>query len=137
MPLANSWQVPRLVHSSLEDSTRSKFTSSIVNKALEMLPQLIAQCETVHEEANGLMVAFKPATKDSSLAFMKRIRFIFQKSRINALRSLLDGSKGTLNLLLVTLNIEVAKSKSADQRLIYVYQPQFPMDNIYLGIRRD
>lgn len=115
---ADSWQVLRLVHSSLEDSTKV-VGSSIVQSALNTLPQLIEQCGMVHEEANGLMVSLKPPTgKDSSLPFIKRVRFLFQKSRITVLRSLLDSSKSTLNLLLVTLNIEMAKSKSPDNKLM-------------------
>jgi hypothetical protein len=76
----------------------------------------------VYGEANGLMVALKPSTsKDPSMSFLKRVRFIFYKGRITILRSLLDSSKSTLNLLLVTLNIEMAKDKSPDKALMYAF----------------
>ncbi|KAF2800816.1 hypothetical protein K505DRAFT_412719 [Melanomma pulvis-pyrius CBS 109.77] len=115
-------QVLRLVHSSLEDGTKV-IGSSIVQSVLDTLPQLIEQCSMVYEEANGLMVSLKPSTTQSlslsdSLPFFKRVRFIFQKSRIGVLRSLLDSSKSTLNLLLVTLNIEMAKTKSPNKELM-------------------
>jgi hypothetical protein len=117
---ADSWQVLRLVHSSLEDSTKV-VGSSVVQSALNTLPQLIEQCGLVHEEANGLMVSLKPSEgKESSLPFVKRVRFLFQKSRITVLRSLLDSSKSTLNLLLVTLNIEMAKLKTPSKQLMYI-----------------
>jgi hypothetical protein len=72
----------------------------------------------VYDEANGLMIALKPSTKDSSISFFQRMKFVFYKGRITILRSLLDSSKSTLNLLLVTLNIEMAKSKSPDKALM-------------------
>ncbi|KAF2728449.1 hypothetical protein EJ04DRAFT_99341 [Polyplosphaeria fusca] len=111
-------QVLRLVHSSLEDSAKV-VGSSVVQAALTTLPQLIEQCGMVYDEANGLMVSLRPLGKEAtSLPFMKRIRFIFQKSRIDVLRSLLDSSKSTLNLLLVTLNIEMAKQKSPSKEVM-------------------
>jgi hypothetical protein len=89
----------------------------------------------VYEEANGLMVALKPSTsKDPSMSFLKRVKFIFYKGRITILRSLLDSSKSTLNLLLVTLNIEMAKDKSPDKALMYalVELPRFLL-NVFQG----
>ncbi|KAH7138320.1 hypothetical protein B0J11DRAFT_12724 [Dendryphion nanum] len=75
----------------------------------------------VHEEANGLMASLSSPTDSytyTSLPFIKRVKFLFNRSRIDVLRSLLDSSKATLNLLLVTLNIEMAKSKHADKKLM-------------------
>jgi hypothetical protein len=73
----------------------------------------------VYDEANGLMVALKPSTsKESSISFFQKMKFVFYKGRITILRSLLDSSKSTLNLLLVTLNIEMAKNKSPDKALM-------------------
>jgi hypothetical protein len=72
----------------------------------------------VYDEANGFMVALKPSTKDSSISFFQKMKFVFYKGRITILRSLLDSSKSTLNLLLVTLNIEMAKNKSPDKALM-------------------
>ncbi|KAF2466714.1 uncharacterized protein BDR25DRAFT_345319 [Lindgomyces ingoldianus] len=116
--MASFSQVLRLVHSSLEDSQKVA-GSTVIRSALETLPQLLEQCGLVYLEANGLMTSLKPSTgRDSSLPFMKRVRFIFQKSRINVLRSLLDSSKSTLNLLLVTLNIEMAKTRSPNRELM-------------------
>ncbi|KAF2018479.1 hypothetical protein BU24DRAFT_421463 [Aaosphaeria arxii CBS 175.79] len=116
--MASFSQVLRLVHSSLEDSTKL-VGSSIIQSAVDTLPQLVEQCGMVHEEANGLMLSLKPQSgKDSSLPFIKRVRFLFQKSRMTVLRSLLDSSKSTLNLLLVTLNIEMAKMKNPNKALM-------------------
>lgn len=90
-----------------------------MDSALDTLPKIIEQCGQVHEEANGLMVALKPSNgKDSSMPFFKKVMFIFQKSRITVLRSLLDSSKCNLNLLLATLNFEMAKTRSADAKLM-------------------
>jgi hypothetical protein len=73
----------------------------------------------VYDEADGLMVALKPSTnKESSISFLQKMKFVFYKGRITILRSLLDSSKSTLNLLLVTLNIEMAKNKSPDKALM-------------------
>lgn len=108
------------MHSSLEDSTKL-VGSAFLQSTLNTIPQLIEQCTLVHEEANGLMVALKPSTsKDSSLPFIKRVRFIFQKSRITVLRSLLDSSKSTLSLLLNLLDIEMAKMKDPNKALMSV-----------------
>jgi hypothetical protein len=117
----NKPQVLRLVHSTLEEGIKTA-GSSIIQSSLEALPQLVEQCTMVHEEANGLMAALKPSTgKDSSISFFQRMKFVFYKGRITILRSLLDSSKSTLNLLLVTLNIEMAKNKKPDKAWMYVH----------------
>jgi|TARA_R110002003_G_scaffold115_2_gene9928 hypothetical protein len=104
-----------LVQSSLEESIKTA-GSTVIQSVFDTLPQLVEQCSTVYDEANGLMVALNP--KDSSLSFFKKMKFVFYKGRITILRSLLDSSKSTLNLLLVTLNIEMAKSKMPDKALM-------------------
>ncbi|KAH8724602.1 hypothetical protein GQ44DRAFT_254461 [Phaeosphaeriaceae sp. PMI808] len=114
--MAGFSQVLRLVQSSLEESIKST-GSNVIQSVFETLPQLVEQCSMVYDEANGLMVALKP-DEDASLSFFKRMKFVFYKGRITILRSLLDSSKSTLNLLLVTLNIEMAKSKRPDKALM-------------------
>lgn len=70
----------------------------------------------IYGGGNGLWTSLGlMAAKDSFLPCTKRIKFIFQKSRIDVIRSLLDSSKTTLSLLLVTLNLETASS-SKDRR---------------------
>jgi hypothetical protein len=111
----NKLQVLRLVHSTLEEGIKTA-GSTVIQAVLDTLPQLVEQCSMVYDEANGLMVALKPSTgKDSSISFFQRMKFVFYKGRITILRSLLDSSKSTLNLLLVTLNIEMAKNKKPDK----------------------
>ncbi|KAH7095087.1 hypothetical protein FB567DRAFT_511732 [Paraphoma chrysanthemicola] len=113
--MAGFSQVLRLVQSSLEESINTA-GSRVIQSVFDTLPQLIEQCSTVYDEANGLMVAINP--KDSSLSVFKKMKFVFYRGRITILRSLLDSSKSTLNLLLVTLNIEMAKSKMPDKALM-------------------
>jgi hypothetical protein len=111
-------QVLRLVQSSLEEGIKAA-GSTVIQSVFDTLPQLVEQCTMVYDEANGLMVALKGTTgKDSSISFFQRMKFVFYKGRITILRSLLDSSKSTLNLLLVTLNIEMAKSKIPDKGLM-------------------
>jgi hypothetical protein len=111
----NTLQVLRLVHSTLEEGIKTA-GSTVIQSVLDTLPQLVEQCSMVYDEANGLMGALKPSTgKDSSISFFQRMKFVFYKGRITILRSLLDSSKSTLNLLLVTLNIEMAKNKRPDK----------------------
>jgi hypothetical protein len=110
--------VLRLVQSSLEESVKNA-GSTVIQSAFDALPQLVEQCSMVYDEANGLMVAVKSSTnKDSTISIFKKMKFVFYKGRITILRSLLDSSKSTLNLLLVTLNIEMAKDKSPDKTLM-------------------
>jgi hypothetical protein len=93
--------------------------STVIQSILDTLPQLVEQCSMVYDEAKGLMVALKLSNnKEKSIKFFQRVRFVFYKGRITILRSLLDSSKSTLNLLLVTLNIEMAKNKSPDKALM-------------------
>lgn len=114
----NQHQVLRLVQSSLEESIKAA-GSTVIQSVLDTLPQLVEQCKLVYDEANGLMVAIKPSNgKESSINFFQRMKFVFYKGRITILRSLLDSSKSTLNLLLVTLNIEMAKHRSPDTALM-------------------
>ncbi|KAH7085439.1 hypothetical protein BKA63DRAFT_499616 [Paraphoma chrysanthemicola] len=113
--MAGFSQVLRLVQSSLEESINTA-GSRVIQSVFDTLPQLIEQCSTVYDEANSLMVAINP--KDSSLSVFKKMKFVFYRGRITILRSLLDSSKSTLNLLLVTLNIEMAKSKMPDKALM-------------------
>lgn len=110
------------MQSSLEESIKNA-GSTVIQSAFNTLPQLVEQCNMVYDEANGLMIVLKPSTsKDPSMSFFKRMKFVFYKGRITILRSLLDSSKSTLNLLLVTLNIEMAKSKSPDKALMCVLE---------------
>lgn len=98
---------------SLEDVSKTR-NSTVIDQAMTMLPQLIQQCELVYGEADGLLASLRPLTgKGSSMSFVKRIQWVFRKSRVGVLRSLLDSLKGTLNLLLSTIDFEIA-SKSAD-----------------------
>ena len=107
-----------MVQSSLEESIKVA-GSTVIQSVLDTLPQLVEQCNMVYEEANKLMIALNPtAGKESSISLFKKLKFVFYKGRITILRSLLDSSKSTLNLLLVTVNIEMAKSRSPDRKLM-------------------
>lgn len=115
---ADQQQVLRLVQSSLEESIKTA-GSTVIQSVLDTLPQLVEQCKLVYDEANGLMIAIKPSNgKESSINFFQRMKFVFYKGRITILRSLLDSSKSTLNLLLVTLNIEMARHRIPDKALM-------------------
>jgi hypothetical protein len=106
------------VQSSLEEGIKTA-GSTVIQSVFDTLPQLVEQCSMVYDEANGLMIALKPSTsKESSISLFQKMKFVFYKGRITILRSLLDSSKSTLNLLLVTLNIEMAKNKSPDKALM-------------------
>lgn len=104
------------MQSSLEESIKVA-GSTVIQSVLDTLPQLVEQCNMVYDEASKLMFALSPTGKES-MTFLKKMKFVFYKGRITILRSLLDSSKSTLNLLLVTLNIEMAKSRSPDKALM-------------------
>ncbi|KAH7393961.1 hypothetical protein DE146DRAFT_660391 [Phaeosphaeria sp. MPI-PUGE-AT-0046c] len=115
--MAGFSQVLRLIQSSLEESIKTA-GSTVIQSVFDTLPQLVEQCTLVYDEADGLMLAIKGSNGKESFNVFQRFKFVFYKGRITILRSLLDSSKSTLNLLLVTLNIEMAKNRSPDKALM-------------------
>jgi hypothetical protein len=102
-----------LMHISLTDVLKESWPdSAVMQKSPDLIRRLIKQCETVYEEANGLMESLKPIESSTWTYRMKtqlkKIRWMFEKSRVNVLLSLLGHSKVTLGLLQNLINTELA-----------------------------
>jgi hypothetical protein len=83
----------------------------VVDGAAELVDPLVDECKTIYKEADDLMESLKVINDEGSWTFrMKaqfvKIRWLFQKSRIDVLNGHLKKSQGYLQVLLATIDLE-------------------------------
>ncbi|KAH0537558.1 hypothetical protein FGG08_005657 [Glutinoglossum americanum] len=112
-----SVKVLRMVDKSLKGAS-VQFGSPVILEANAVLPSLVSQCQIIYKEANGLLDVLKPLMGESPFRKLGRVRWLFQKSRVQVLRGMLDSLKATVSLLVSTVDLEIAKrSKESDKAI--------------------
>ena len=99
--------------------------SDVVNGAAELIDPLVNECKTIYKDADDLMESLKAIYEEGSWTFrMKaqfiKIRWLFQKSRIEVLNGRLRNFQGTLQLLLATVDLEMAIQDKLPPDVMYV-----------------
>ena len=102
--LENTWNIPG---------------STVIEKAKTAVPAVIQQCELIHLEIENLLTSLKPLHDEASFSRLARLRWLFQKSKVNVLRSMLESLKTTLHLMVSTVDLETARQLHRAPNVMY------------------
>jgi len=97
----------------------------VIIEAQGIVDPLVGECETIYKEANDLMEALKPIGEEGSWtikikAQFIKLRWVFQKSRIEVLNRRLRSFEGHLHLLLSTVDLEIAVQQKLPADVMFV-----------------
>jgi hypothetical protein len=96
-----------VVRANLKEQSLRSSRSSILDKAIGVIPGLVVQCEMVYGSMERILGKPQPY-KDTKFRFASKVRWMQEKSKMLELRGFLEPLKSSLQLLLSLIKNEVA-----------------------------
>jgi len=111
-----------LFSQSLNAVSKSLGRSSGENGCLKEIARVVTKaCESLLEELRSLLTELLSLPRSKSASYCKRIKWIFKKPKVCAIRASIESFKATLILLVATMDSAEASYKNAPEFIMYVF----------------